>query len=189
MPRARGLSLGLRDRILGRSPPALEAIFVAPRAGDPMQAVASARAQDSGLAGDRYAEGAGHWLGPDACAVTLIRAEDVDRIQRRSGLSLSSGEHRRNLVVRGLRMRQPVGSRLRIGDAVLVVVAPRPPCGYLERLTQRGMARALGRRSGFCLRVVQAGDMRTGDPVHWVEGPEANGSMEAPPASNAPQTP
>lgn len=162
-------ALGLRDRLLGRAPAVLEAIFVAPTAGAPMAEVAAIRAEADGLVGDRYAADAGYWRGPDACPVTLIRAEDVDRIQRRSGLPLAAGEHRRNLVVRGLRSRHLPGGRIRIGDAVLAVTAPRPPCGYLERLTRRGMARALRGRSGFCLRVVRPGQMRQGDTVHWLE--------------------
>ncbi|MEF8794041.1 MOSC domain-containing protein [Thiohalorhabdus sp.] len=159
---------------------------MAPGAGAPMEAVAAVRAEPGGLAGDRYAEGKGYWLGPDACAVTLIRAEDVDRIQRRSRLPLSSGEHRRNLVIRGLRRRQLVGSRIRVGEAILAVVAPRPPCGYLERLTRRGMARALGRSSGFCLRVIHSGRMRTGDTVHWAERLEPDGGAGLPPDSKKP---
>jgi MOSC domain-containing protein YiiM len=118
-----------------------------------------------GLAGDRYATGSGHWQGPDACPVTLIRAEDLARIERRTELPLAAGEHRRNLVVRGLRRRDLAGGRVRIGDAVLVITAPRPPCGYLERLTRPGMVRALNGRSGVCLRPETPGTLRLGDAV------------------------
>lgn len=143
----------------------LEAIFVAPAAGAAMRPVSSVAVSEAGLAGDRYALASGHWQGPDACPVTLIRGEDVDRIGRRSGLPLAAGEHRRNLVVRGLRQGDLAGARLIIGEVVFAVIGPRPPCGYLERLTRPGMARALRGRSGVCLRVVQGGTLARTDAV------------------------
>ncbi|HKJ70867.1 MAG TPA: MOSC domain-containing protein [Gammaproteobacteria bacterium] len=143
----------------------VEAIYVAPEAGAPMRSLEAAEVSGAGLAGDRYAAGAGYWQGPDACAVTLIRAEDLERIARRTGLAVAAGEHRRNLVVRGLRRGDLEGGRLVIGEALLAPQGARPPCGYLERLTRPGMARALRGRSGVCLRVERAGTLRVGDIV------------------------
>lgn len=179
MPSEKGEPLGLRDRLLGRRQPVLEAIFLAPAAGRPMAEGTAVRVEAGGLAGDRYAVGEGFWHGPDACAVTLIRGEDLDRIQRRTGLPLSAGEHRRNLVVRGLRPQSGSGGLIGIGEAVLAVAGPRPPCGYLEQLTRPGMARALRGRSGLCMRVVQPGRLQVGDPVRWIDG--AGAGFEAPP--------
>lgn len=153
-------------RWLRRRPGAvLEAVFLAEAAGAPMRPVAAVEVGSAGLAGDRYAAGNGHWQGPDACPVTLIRAEDLARIEARTGLPLTAGEHRRNLVVRGLRRRDLAGGRLCIGGAVLAIMGPRPPCGYLERLTRTGMVRALNGRSGVCLRAEGAGTMHPGDAV------------------------
>ena len=95
----------------------------------------------------------------------LIRAEALDRIRRRTGLAVSAGEHRRNLVVRGLSRRALERERITIGSVVFAVQGPRPPCGYLERLTEPGMARALRGRSGICLRVAEPGALAVGDGV------------------------
>jgi MOSC domain-containing protein YiiM len=48
---------------------------------------------------------------------------------------------------------------------VLEYDRPRPPCGYVESLTQPGMTRALGRRGGICARVVKSGLIRAHDPI------------------------
>lgn len=152
----------------GRHRPAtLEAIYLAAGAGEPMQPVTSITLGDQGLMGDRYAVGAGHWQGPDGCAVTLIRAEDLEWIARRRGLAVMDGEHRRNLVVRGLPRGALESGMLAIGPAALQVVGPRPPCGYLERLTRPGMVRALLGRGGACARVVTPGAIAVGDAVRW----------------------
>ncbi|WP_399354628.1 MOSC domain-containing protein [Thiohalorhabdus denitrificans] len=142
---------------------------MAPQAGAPMHRVDKVEVGGSGLAGDRYATGQGYWRATDACPVTLIRAEDLERIQRRTGLSLGLGEHRRNLVVRGLRGRDLEAGRLRIGTALFALQGARPPCGHLEQLTEPGMARALRGHSGVCLGVLQPGEIGPGDVVK-VEG-------------------
>lgn len=158
-----------RLRPAGRRPAVLEAIYLAPAAGRPMVSVTTATLVAEGLAGDRYALGGGHWQGPDGCAVTLIRAEDLGRIHRRAGIALLAGEHRRNLVVRGLPRKALEEGVLHLGQAAsLEVAGPRPPCGYLERLTQPGVVRALRGRSGACARVAGPGPIGVGDPVRWM---------------------
>jgi MOSC domain-containing protein YiiM len=41
----------------------------------------------------------------------------------------------------------------------------RPPCGYLDRVVGAGMAKALGRYGGHCLRVREGGLIGLGDRV------------------------
>jgi len=42
----------------------------------------------------------------------------------------------------------------------------RPPCRYIESITEPGMTRALAaRRGGICVRVVESGLVRTGDEI------------------------
>ncbi len=160
------------SRLLGRSRKdcngALRAIFVADRAGEPMRAMLSAEVTMDGLYSDRYARGEGFWKATDGCQVTLIAEEDLSRAQRRSGIPLADGEHRRNLVVRGLAIATLQHRHLRIGTAVFAWVRPRPPCGYLDSITRPGTAKALGRRSGICLRVVSGGTIRVGNAVQIV---------------------
>jgi hypothetical protein len=91
--------LGVERASIGR----LNAIFVADSAGAPMRSCDQVLAVvDAGLAEDRYAMGRGFWRLTDGCQVTLIHAEDLARAERRHGLSLGAGQHRRNFVVTGL---------------------------------------------------------------------------------------
>jgi MOSC domain-containing protein YiiM len=154
----------LRGRRLGRG--RLQAIYLAPEAGAPMVSVDAAEViRGRGLAGDRYAEDKGFYRATDACQVTLIGAEALARTQARTGVALLHGQHRRNLIVRGLDPARLRSRRLRIGPVLFEYHRPRPPCGYLERLTEPGMVKALARHPGICLRALEDGLIRVGDPV------------------------
>ncbi len=146
--------------------PRLTAIFVSPRAGAPMQSLESALAvAGQGLAGDRYSEGTGHWHPVESCEVTLISEDDLDRAGRRIPVALDRGEHRRNLVITGITTDLPEDGSFRIGEARFEYWKPRPPCGYINQVTGNNMAKALGRNSGVCLRVLETGKIRVGDSL------------------------
>ena len=123
-----------------------------------------------GLAGDRYALGTGYYCPHDVCELTLIEREALDVINRTHGVAVHHGEHRRNIVTRGLALRDLPGKRLRVGDVLLEYERPRPPCGYVERLTQKGMTRALGEGAGICVRVLKSGILREGAEIEVIEG-------------------
>ena len=141
-------------------------IFIAAQGGTAMQAVEEVEAiANGGLHGDRYANRNGYWTGIDECQVTLIESEDLEEIRQTKGLHVENGEHRRNLVTHGIRLESLLGKRFQIGEAVLEFDRPRPPCRYIESLTEPGMTRALLGRGGVCARVVQSGKIRTNDPI------------------------
>ncbi len=146
----------------------IEAVFIAIAGGEAMQPVDEVLAvAGRGLDGDRYATRRGYWTDVDECQVTLIQAEDLDAI---AAVSVAHGEHRRNLVTRGVDLRGLAGWRFRIGEAVLRYDRPRPPCRYIEGLTEPGMTRALAaRRGGICARVVESGPIRVGDTIELLD--------------------
>jgi MOSC domain-containing protein YiiM len=156
---------GKRSRPCG----CLTGIFVADLAGAPMRAADQAMAiVDAGLDGDRYALGRGFWRLTDGCQVTLILAEDLQGAERRHGIALATGQHRRNLVVSGLVGVELRGRSLRVGESLLAWHRVRPPCGYLDRVAGSGTAKALGRQAGHCLRVREGGLIQVGDRVTLV---------------------
>lgn len=119
-----------------------------------------------GIAGDRYCEGNGYWTGLDyVCQVTLISAEDLDHIEKELGVRVKNGEHRRNIVTRGINLDELRGKRFRVGEAVLEYDRPRPPCRHIQDLTEPGMTRSLKGRGGICVRVVRAGTIRATDAI------------------------
>jgi MOSC domain-containing protein YiiM len=137
-----------------------------------MQSLSAADAvTGEGLVGDRYYRGSGHWHPVESCQVTLLSADDLERAHRRLPVALNHGEHRRNLVISGMRTKALEGRRFRIGTVRFEYWKPRPPCGYINQVTGENMARALGRNSGVCLLVLEGGRLEVGDAV-MLEPPE-----------------
>ena len=150
----------------------VEKIFTTANGGEPMRSVAEIEAiEGRGLKGDRYLERTGYWTTVDECEVTLIEAEDLDEITSRTKLRVLNGEHRRNLVTRGIKLITLLGQRFQIGDAIFEWDRPRPPCTYIQKLNgQEGFTAALGRRGGICVHVVKGGKIRVQDPIVILNG-------------------
>jgi MOSC domain-containing protein YiiM len=145
----------------------VEEIYVTPKGSAAMERVEEVDTiKGCGIEGDRYCEGTGYWTSyGDVCEVTLISSEDLDYIEDELGISVRNGEHRRNIITRGIRLGDLRRKRFRIGEAVLEYDRPRPPCRHVQDLTEPGMTRALKGRGGICARVVEAGRIRAGDAV------------------------
>jgi MOSC domain-containing protein YiiM len=151
----------------------VEAIFVADGAGQPMRAVASAEAvAGRGLAIDRYGLGTGFYsykVGSDR-HLTLIAAEQLEELQS-EGVAFAPGEHRRNVITRGLDVAALVGRTFIVGNTELRGIRPCPPCVHLEQVTGRpGLREAIGpNRGGLRTEVVRGGLLRVGDPIRVLE--------------------
>jgi MOSC domain-containing protein YiiM len=138
--------------------PRLTHIYLTAQGGGEMLAVESASAElGKGLVGDRYHAGKGYWHPVESCQVTLISEHDLQQTRKRLPVPLENGEHRRNLVVSGLKTNTLRGKRFRIGSALFEYHKPRPPCGYINQLTGENMTKAMGLNSGVCLRVLESG--------------------------------
>ena len=149
----------------------VEGLFIADAAGQSMRPIAEVEAlAQAGLANDRYASGRGYWPLATACQVTLIAAEDLEEITETFGVDALRGEHRRNIVTRGVRLETLWGRRFRVGDAVFAYERPRPPCTYLAALTQPAMLKALWTRGGIGARVAVAGRIAVGDAISVLGG-------------------
>ena len=145
----------------------VEEIYITSEGSAAMERVEEVRAVAGGLEDDRYKEGTGYWIRyGDVCEVTLIEGEDLDEIEQEAGLHVKNGEHRRNIVTRGVRLHDLNGSRFRVGEVVLEYDRPRPPCKHVQDVTEAGMTRALRRRrGGICARVIEGGLIRTQDEI------------------------
>jgi MOSC domain-containing protein YiiM len=153
----------------------VEGIFLAPEAGAEMKSVQAATVlEDCGLEGDRYCAGTGHWSRfGRVCEVTFIAAEDLHDIERETGVGVKKGEHRRNVVTRGIDLKTlRRGERFRVGEVVFEYRGPRSVCRYIERLTKAGMAQALKGRGGICARVMENGTARVGDEIEVLQPTE-----------------
>jgi MOSC domain-containing protein YiiM len=150
----------------------VQGLFLAPEGGAEMQSVQAATALEGcGLEGDRYCAGTGHWSRfGRVCEVTFIAAEDLDDIERETGVGVKKGEHRRNVVIRGISLKAlRRGERFRVGEVGFEYRGPRSVCRYIERLTEPGMTQALKGRGGICASVIERGTVRVGDEIEVVQ--------------------
>lgn len=149
----------------------VEAIYVSEAAGEPMEARDSVAAVDGGLEGDRYCTGRGYYSPFDVCEVTLVQAEALEEIRETTGIDLTDGRHRRNVVVRGGDVHDLLNTRFELGGATLEGTRPRPPCRHVESVAgEDGVMRALmDGRGGICARVADPGSIAVGDQVGDVE--------------------
>ncbi|AZS85577.1 MOSC domain-containing protein [Streptomyces griseoviridis] len=129
----------------------------------------------SGLAGDTVCDLRHH--GGDDQAVYAMAREDLDDWERELGRPLPNGGFGENLTTGGVEVSGAlIGERWRIGSSVLLeVTSGRIPCrtfqghvgeqGWVRRFTLKGAP-------GAYLRVIEAGEIRAGDPVEVVERPD-----------------
>src|SRR5918998_1739110 len=98
----------------------VEEIFVTARGSAAMESVGEVETVEGcGIRGDRYCEGTGFWTRyGDVCQVTLIEGEHLDEIEA-NGLAIRSGQHRRNIVTRGVDLLALRGKRFRVGEVLL----------------------------------------------------------------------
>lgn len=146
----------------------IEGIFITAAATEPMRSLGQVEAHEGrGLAGDRYAEGAGTYSrfpGPGR-QLTLIDAAALEALDRDYGIRLAPGASRRNLVTRGVPLMELVGKTFWAGDALCEGVRECAPCMHLEGLTRGGVRRALEGRGGLRADIRRGGTIRVGDSV------------------------
>jgi MOSC domain-containing protein YiiM len=123
--------------------------------------------------GDEQADRSVHG-GPDKALYSYAR-EDIDWWERELGRELPDGVFGENLTLRGVDVTGAlIGERWRIGSVLLEVSEPRFPCWKLgARFGDPKMLKhfAAARRPGAYLRIVEEGDLATGDAVDVVERP------------------
>ncbi len=156
----------------------LEAIFIGPTKGNPMQQVDQVEAvAGAGLEGDRHSIGKGTFsrarsaskesgdsIAPDR-QVTLIEAEALEAAQRDYDLRIEPHQPRRNLLVRGVPLNHLVGREFQIGSVRLRGIKLCEPCGHLEKMTVPGIQASLHHRGGLRAEILTSGTLHPGDVV------------------------
>lgn len=142
-------------------------IYLSMSTGAPMRRVPAVEAvAGSGLRGDRY-----FTEDPDGDPteeITLFAREDVDAAVTDSGLAITPGDMRRNIMTEAVDLGDAVGGRLRIGEVVVASLEDNPPCARLQRLAGRAILEPLVGRGGLRGRIVAGGTIRDGDAVEPV---------------------
>src|SRR5579884_1656123 len=139
----------------------VEAIWVAGSAGEPARALERVRALPGrGLEGDRHVEGRGTFpSGPPGSALTLIEAEVCASFDP----PLAAGEHRRNVVTRGIALNALVAREFALGEVRCRGMRLCEPCTVLQRYAARPVLRALVHRGGLRADILEEGEFGVGD--------------------------
>lgn len=126
-----------------------------------IDAVDKAELTSDGLVGDHASAG--------KRALTLIQAEHLPAIAALAGRDETHpGLLRRNVVVSGLNLLGFRKARLAIGDAIIEVTGPCPPCSRMEEALGHGGYTAMRGHGGVYAEVITPGQIRVGDPVRPV---------------------
>ena len=99
--------------------------------------------------------------------VSLIEAECVATAMAEAEAVLGWSDCRRNLLVQGLRLPRAEGTRVQIGDSlVLEITCECDPCERMDALHE-GLRAALTPdwRGGFLGRVIEDGEIAVGDEI------------------------
>ncbi len=134
--------------------PVVVSLQVCPAHRAPMEKRESVRAiTNMGLEGDRHAR-------PDVPRqVLLVEQEVLDKF------GLPAGEVKENITTRGIALNSlPVGTRLRIGAALLEVTIECTPCSRMDEIRD-GLREVLKGQRGMLARVVEGGTLRMGDAI------------------------
>lgn len=151
----------------------VRSLVTAPEGGAPPERREAVAIRPGGVEGDRYQRDDGHFQ-LDGCAVTLVAAEALDAVRAETGIDVSDGRHRRNVVVEGFGagMDDLLEATVAVGEARLRPTRRRPPCARVESLAgEEGLASALRNRGGLCCDVVEPGRVTVGDAVAVAEAP------------------
>jgi MOSC domain-containing protein YiiM len=97
--------------------------------------------------------------------LTLIEAEVLEEVGHLLGAPVPSGASRRQVVVRGIKLNELMGQRLRIGDVRVFVETPCDPCSRMEETIGAGAREVLEGRGGVRCFVLAGGELRVGDAI------------------------
>jgi MOSC domain-containing protein YiiM len=137
-------------------------IYTAKAEGAPMQSHHSVElVEGSGIVGDRYATGEGHFSDRKYAdkQLTLVEAEVAERV------GLTPDQTRRNVVTRGIVLESLIGKTFRIGDTEIRGIRPCDPCAYLESLTRPGLVKDMLHKGGLRAEILRGGQVSVGDEL------------------------
>ncbi|MEO0694126.1 MAG: MOSC domain-containing protein [Pseudomonadota bacterium] len=120
-----------------------------------------AQLSEAGLVGDHAK--------PGKRALTLIQAEHLPVIAALSGHNMVlPALLRRNIVVSGLNLLGFRRARLNLGEAVIEITGPCPPCSRMEEALGPGGYTGMRGHGGVYASVVRPGSLKIGDMVRPV---------------------
>ncbi|MEW5921957.1 MAG: MOSC domain-containing protein [Bacillota bacterium] len=140
--------------------------------------IAVCRSENKGERKKDYGEGVlvpGHGLQDDAHAgpwhrqVSLLALESIDKM-REKGLAVNPGDFAENITTQGLLLNAlPVGTRLQVGDDVLLEVTQIGKVCHDRCAIYYQAGDCVMPREGIFAQVLQGGSVKTGDAIIVLE--------------------
>ncbi len=124
--------------------------------------------EGKGVVGDvRYFERKSRSTGePSKRQVTLIEREQIAEHAAAFGLQeIPPGCVRSNIETTGIELSGLVGSRVKIGTAVLLLYAHRDPCPKMDAICAGLRERMMNGRQGVLAQVLKGGQVSVGDDI------------------------
>lgn len=155
----------------------IQAIYLAPSAGAPMQALSQARVNvNSGIEGDRYAIGTGAYSAVEPKRVrhlSLISASAIetanDWLRASDEPTFLASETRRNILLEGITaadLNNLVGQQFQLGNLQLLGTELCTPCERPAQLMNRpSFMEAFEGRGGIRAEVLNSGTLTIGDKL------------------------
>lgn len=117
---------------------------------------------DHGIEGDAHA---GNWHRQ----VSLLAKESVDKVQAKMPVELKPGAFAENLLIEGIVLYElPIGTRLRIGDALGEVTQIGKEC-HNSCAIKKIAGDCVMPREGIFIKVMRPGTVRPGDEISVVK--------------------
>lgn len=138
-------------------------------ASSPMQSVQQVEVIESkGILGEpRYFGKLSRSTGqPSKRQVTLIEREQIAEHAATLGLkSIPPGAVRSNIETSGIDLVSLIGKEIQIGEAILLLYAPRDPCEKMDAICQGLRELMMNNRQGVLSQVIRSGKIRVGDSI------------------------
>ncbi|HSU55735.1 MAG TPA: MOSC domain-containing protein, partial [Candidatus Dormibacteraeota bacterium] len=80
------------------------------------------------------------------------------------------GAVRSNIETSGLDLVALVGKQVQMGEAILLLYAPRDPCEQMDAVCQGLRQLMMNDRQGVLAQVVRSGKVRIGDDIRVTDG-------------------
>ncbi|HYF52015.1 MAG TPA: MOSC domain-containing protein [Planctomycetota bacterium] len=111
--------------------------------------------------------------------ITLIEEEALEFVARTLKMdAIPEGASRRQIVVRGIRLNDTVGKKLRVGPLLIQVDELCDPCKNMEKTIGKGAWWAMESRGGIVGKVLEGGVLKAGDCVQIEDEPAQHRSAQ-----------
>jgi len=98
--------------------------------------------------------------------ITLMEREQIAQHAATLGLkSISPGAVRSNIESTGIDLVSLMGKEVEIGEAILLLYAPRDPCAKMDAICQGLRELMMNNRQGVLARVIRSGKIQVGDRI------------------------